>query len=685
MAEKIESDIKFIEKFGDYREYWNEIKILFDESSNVNSSRPDAHLYLQNLLDMPVTKLSRFGQDKWDYNRDAINPPKNVQGAKLCIDFSNYTAIPNFIIIEIKCMFYSVNLVPLSFAKKGSTAVAKRANTTISQFEAGLRFIDYVFQLLKIEFGEFIENHFSALSDLTQHDFENAAKSFTFQASNALYKFFYYLKHPITGSILGTDVKADFDKLAFPYTQNDKTSRKASLVFENADFEQLVLFASERIVEFLDSIGEDVSDKIALKYVLQKQQSNKLSMTASLLVDYTIIRLSSKGYSQEYISENINIPNYLLDVEGLILNTRTLRDKVKLKHGLKSLDIVRSYINCISYSANFLVAMFTGMRPNALSEICISNSTITENDVDLVVSTDKKNKNIVYKNLFDDKWVAIPIVMDALAVAKKIAVIKANDYLFSNMDTVDPNADMQSMASTGITTQLSALIDTVLGVGRAKEIKPNVYLYRHTLAYQLFRAELGLPFISFQLKHIVGTVRRYSNNGAASETTLGYGYIGEKLIQGPDKMQEIRHLAEKERVKAVMDPDGTYMGPKGKEHKERLTKVFAGFAASGYSKDEVFDVMAEQGIAVINVGTGFCYGGVESFDESLPCIGTLRCNPIRCSNAVVTNANAPKWKEVYYSNIELRDKPGYEHRREQIEATIAEAKMVLEGLGIKVG
>jgi len=49
--------------------------------------------------------------------------------------------------------------------------------------------------------------------------------------------------------------------------------------------------------------------------------------------------------------------------------------------------------------------------------------------------------------------------------------------------------------------------------------------------------------------------------------------------------------------------------------------------------------MAQQGMAVINVGTGMCYGGrVEEFDQSLPCIGSLRCNPNRCHQAVITRA-----------------------------------------------
>ena len=130
-----------------------------------------------------------------------------------------------------------------------------------------------------------------------------------------------------------------------------------------------------------------------------------------------------------------------------------------------------------------------------------------------------------------------------------------------------------------------------------------------------------------------------------------------------------------------MDPDGVYAGPKAAAHKQRIQKVFQGYVEAGYSKEEVFDAMAEQGMAVINVGTGFCFGGTEDYDESLPCIGTLRCNPNRCNNAIVGKANAPKWREIYISNKALLGKEGYEDRESQLIETIEEARGVLIYLG----
>jgi hypothetical protein len=89
-------------------------------------------------------------------------------------------------------------------------------------------------------------------------------------------------------------------------------------------------------------------------------------------------------------------------------------------------------------------------------------------------------------------------------------------------------------------------------------------------------------------------------------------------------------------------------------------------------------------MAIVNMGTGFCFGGVENFDESLPCVGTLRCNPIRCHNAVVTKSHAPKWREVYVSNRSLLNKKGYEDRQDQILEAMREAESVLKHLCVEL-
>ncbi|WP_181005331.1 hypothetical protein [Pseudomonas putida] len=149
-----------------------------------------------------------------------------------------------------------------------------------------------------------------------------------------------------------------------------------------------------------------------------------------------------------------------------------------------------------------------------------------------------------------------------------------------------------------------------------------------------------------------------------------------------------------------LDPDGGYAGDNAPAHRARLKKYFRGYLEAGYSNDEIFERMVELNFAVINVGQGYCYGNATDLDDpSIPCIGSLRCNPNRCQNAVVTEANAPKWQEIYVQNTlalrryetdpaaafaELRDLDDVALSIEQMKLVIAEAKGVLTQLGIEV-
>jgi hypothetical protein len=204
----------------------------------------------------------------------------------------------------------------------------------------------------------------------------------------------------------------------------------------------------------------------------------------------------------------------------------------------------------------------------------------------------------------------------------------------------------------------------------------------HTLAYQLFRVEAGLPVISFHLKHLVNTVDKYLSKGPTSDVTLGYGGIGDNLVVNQNA-QKFRKKAEIENIRATVDPDATYLGGKAKEHKQVMTVLFEGYMAAGYSKDEIFEAMAEQGIGVINVGLGYCYGADDS-NTDLPCIGSLKCNPVRCSNAIVSKANEPQWRDIYLTNKANLNNPLFAENHSQIREVMEEAESVLKYLNEEV-
>lgn len=343
--------------------------------------------------------------------------------------------------------------------------------------------------------------------------------------------------------------------------------------------------------------------------------------------------------------------------------------------------LVQDYLALVYRSALYIVAQYTGMRPSELFGIRLDKPLEESFGVPCIVSHVKKHQEYE-RSLFDDKWVCIPAMVDALNAAKVISRIRVNPYLLSKDRTTAFGDEPSHYSANGLKTPLQLHFQQIVPEDY-EEIEVYPYLLRHTLAYQLFRADLGLPFISHQLKHfgnLVGAFSTASNKGF-SVNTLSYGEIGEQL-SGSGRARNLRHKAEVDAVRAAFDPDAAYAGVNGEDHKNRMRRVFEGYQASGFTKEEIFEAMAEQGMAIANVGTGMCYGGkTEDFDESLPCIGGLRCNPVRCSNAVVTEAHIPKWREVYFENMRVVESGSEDVSTEHALEAANEARMVLQSLG----
>ncbi|KPB92307.1 hypothetical protein ALQ72_04431 [Pseudomonas syringae pv. maculicola] len=463
-------------------------------------------------------------------------------------------------------------------------------------------------------------------------------------------------------------------------------SEKTYRILPNDVFEKASREASFAVVDFLSVLGEPVNDLIALTRQNAKGYSSAKSqrLTPYNYDLYVALRLRRKGYDSSAMGAAIGAvrPDFLSGnrqhdfkaPETLLKLTQVPLD-----------DEFRRYINFISYSTCYLVAQYTGMRPSELSEILVESCMEKENDYWLLISNVVKHRQGLAK-LFDDKWVAIPIVRDAIRAACLIAKVKQNPYLFSNVDTVAQGAEPASMSSVGISHQFRSFFQEILTDEEFESLEFSPYTLRHTLAYQMARAELGLPFISHQLKHFGDLIGGAGQNQAFSAVSLGYGAIAEILSKGGRSGGKTpSQVAEEEYFTSYCDPDGNYAGPNAESHKARMKKVFDGYMAAGYTKEQVIAQMAKKRLAIINVGQGFCYGGQrESHDDSLPCIGALRCNPNRCKNAVVTKVHAPKWREIYVSNSLALSSPSSASTQEELRAAMEEAKGVLEYLGEEV-
>ncbi|WP_119027237.1 site-specific integrase [Acinetobacter baumannii] len=692
-----EAKISILTGFVNHRRYiMNELNTAKNLDSDLHPQESiESTTYINALMERSVSKISKFSDNVWDFNSDYPNAAQNVKGAKLRINFLKYKNIPKFVLTELKIILELALLNNLIFrpkfnSRKNNKKGTLKVNSLIPIFEKGLTFINQIFIQISQELGyEFVQTQIKTLSEVNTEHYHEAAKKYEYVKGRELDQFFEYLRSP-------SAVKYVFDKplayvelnsLNWRKLPSTEKKNKEKVLPDNV-FENLSKIASLIVVDFLNATGQkskilDINSLEALYSSKYSSWANQVRVNHEILNAYIALRLRNKGYSSSSVLSIIEPYDWMLNKNGLACGL-TLRKALTSRN--YQLDKLREYFNLVSYSCVYLVAQYTGMRPSELAEVKVQDCSclVEEHEVWLIKSTVKKHQQEINTGLFDDKWVAIPIVRDAILAASYIAKIKSSPYLISNMDTVSSSNSPIPMGSTGITHQMNNFIVKILDATVANQIKFYPYMLRHTLTYQLFRAEVGLPLISFQLKHFVDSVSKFTSLGATSSVTLGYGEIGEMLSKDGSRTgnKSLRRSAELEAVKTVHNPNGTYYGGRAVEHKTNLIKLFQGYMAEGYTEEEVYEAMADQGMAIVYVGQGICYGNRnEEYDTTLPCIGSLRCNPARCSQAIVTSKHAPKWREVYILNKANLNKPEYAHNREQIQAAIDEAVMVLNSLG----
>jgi integrase len=664
---------------------------------------------LAALMNLPASKLSLVKHLIWDFNGEPHILARDIQGSKSRIDFGIYESLNSTILFELKIAILCMLEIPgaLRHTKKPRSY---KPHTVLDIFKSVIPFINQMCARKRVEHGDrFFEGSHFSLADFTEQDYRTEAEVFDRAFRGVMLNGFQVLRsHFLVENLFPRPlVYVDLENLGWKQNSvKNKQTRTKSKWFSNKIFEKSSREGSFAVVDFLKALKEDISDQDTLSRIdmMGYDQAKKAKITRRNYDIYVAIRLTSRGYT------GLEVEPYVYNLEPVFWspqNLGMLKDKealCKLTRAPMDNDLYE-YLTHISNSASYIIGQYTGMRPSELSGCLIDDClTVDEFGHDLITSRVIKNREAVRK-LFDDMWVAIPIVKDAVKALQILNRFKQNPYLFSNMNTIKPGMqhEANSLSGSGLGHQLCAFLSKTLTVEEYDEIEVSPYTLRHSLANQMLRAAVGLPFMSYQLKHFghhastIGQDVRWNHLGTV---TIDYGGIGEALTSGGGPDAPGRVHAETEFIMNSLNPAGGYAGENAPAHRARLENYFKGYLEAGYSNKEIFERMAELNFAVINVGQGYCYGNATELDDpSIPCIGSLRCNPNRCKNAVVTEANAPKWQEIYVQNTlalrryetdpaaayaELRDLDDAALSIEQMKLAISEAKGVLLQLGIEM-
>jgi hypothetical protein len=663
----------------------NSERVMAEFSETLDSLQ--ALQWYQQLMNTPVSKFSLFGDILWDFNADEPHAARNIKGSPLRLDFSRFPNLNPIIQLEMKLAFMS-NLKLKSLVDYGSSGKRpSKPHTVITNFVSGLRFVDDLCKRVKaLDGDEYFVSSFEGFRGIDASVYSEVAAKFEYTFCKQIRNFFKVIRSPfLSDNVFGGALPfVNLSMLKWPKVEGKGLQRDS--VLSNEIFEKLSREASFTLVDFLEKLDEPVQDAEALRRKSSQLfcMADRYNLTSRNFDIFVAIRLGGRGYSTVDIIESMRLPfdDLLSDRVGFQLkNRRTLKE---MTGGVVN-GAFNDYMAFVSDCACYIVGQYTGMRPSELSEIMLGTCIQPDGEYHVLVSNVKKHQEN-NTALFDDKWVAIPIVRDAIRAAQLISTYTKNPYLFLGNKTVKNGESFGSFTSSSMSYRLNVFVSKALTPDEIKSIEIYPYVLRHTLANQMWRIEIGMPYISHQLKHFGELVGRVGQNKSFSETSLGYGMIGDILsTAGLKGNGNPRFLAERERAANYADPDGSFAGPNAETHRVRLRRIFEGYMAHGYTKDQIFDEMARQKLAIIDVGQGFCYGGKrEDFDESLPCIGSLRCNPNRCSNSVITKANAVKWREVYFRNRDALTLPEAEGTAEELREAMEEAKSVLIYLGEEI-
>jgi hypothetical protein len=207
-----------------------------------------------------------------------------------------------------------------------------------------------------------------------------------------------------------------------------------------------------------------------------------------------------------------------------------------------------------------------------------------------------------------------------------------------------------------------------------EHLLPHAHQFRNSIVFEMRKAGLGLPFITYQLKHLYNELEGSTNN-----TSLAYGGIGSEAVERAVEEANLEALRE------IYHPDSPVAGGAAEELRRRRAAYFQGMAVQGVQVDDVLRFLArEGGMPLTDVGLGYCQGkkkiNVDGVKKDPPCVGGLRCNPLSCENGIIPKHKRPAWRTLAVENRRRAQDPEFAHAKAELEAAAEEAEAVVRYL-----
>lgn len=300
----------------------------------------------------------------------------------------------------------------------------------------------------------------------------------------------------------------------------------------------------------------------------------------------------------------------------------------KEKYGVHARE-VSSLIRDAHASALMLILLFTGMRSTETKFVMRDSLAWRQGYwfIDSkVVKGQPKDKPIC------EGWLAIDLVKDAYDVLMYITERTGNLYLFSS--AVVGFADKDTGYHGGaLNDRFSKWIRTIDKEHLFSSWKFSIHQCRETLVFQLAQQNIGMPFLSMQLKHFHSQFNTMPN-----AVTAGYGKYRSQLM---NSVSTRIAQAREGSLMSVYSEDAKFAGGGGPAHKARIDAFFTGLGLFGAGREQYIKAMARRGVKLMPTSIGNCTKNfLTATDANIPpCYGDYQCDP-ECQNHVITERGA---------------------------------------------
>ena len=226
-------------------------------------------------------------------------------------------------------------------------------------------------------------------------------------------------------------------------------------------------------------------------------------------------------------------------------------------------------------------------------------------------------------------WLAVDITRDAYDILSFACQRTGSRYLFSSPF---PGYVKSGLGYRGasLKTKFSRWIKRNDTEGIFSGWTFSVHQCRETLVYQLAKQEVGMPFISMQLKHFHSQF-----NSMPNAVTAGYGqYRAQLMASVAGRIAEAGECA----LLDVYGEGAKFAGGGGEAHKARIDAFFSGLGLFGQGRVEYIRAMAKRGAKLMPTSIGNCTKNFVSDTDNRPppCYGDYLCDS-DCPNHVITD------------------------------------------------